>query len=628
MQPNTPNYQNQQPQYQQTIIVVGKQKSAGVAFILAFLFGPLGLLYASVTGGVVMFFAGGLITVVTLGFGYLFVMPVCVIWALIAVNKANSKIPSAAAGNMGYGGPPFQQPPAPRPVDLPVKTDSGFANTDFAGSATRIPEQVFNETKPRELYQQPIAAAPTASADEGLYIVIFDEKVSSLAQLGQVLFDNPARAQQYLADDVQLKTNVNTLTKNDVNKVFRLLKIYKSEADIVNRYLKIVYYLNPSLPYRVGDDTSTNTQELLYKSFADYSYYDKVFADFEAGKIQLWLKESNPADAAKLPNGNDYASFLEFAYGVYAGYPFYLNGILFVNPAELAQEANKDRNLREDIVHDSQNLMIWLNAIAKDSALRAGSDTVFNNVDAAALTLALQTLSAIINGTFVAAKTEATAPPPIVQKEPVPIPETQPWTEPGTQKQKFSFGKITKPIVDLVKGSSGPAILAVAIVVPVILVLAYIIYNTISKKPAMDKARQEALSPVGADKTRQASADLYNKGNDFYQQKDYKNAFDAFTSSDAAVANDKSECMLGNLYYMGLGVAQSDSVALRWYLKSAGQKNPSAMYGVGLIYANGGKEVKKDVFKAYKYLTWVSENAPDANARNLAREKLRLINEQ
>ena len=43
---------------QPTVIVVAKQKSVGIAFLLAFLFGPFGLLYASVMGGIVMFIAG------------------------------------------------------------------------------------------------------------------------------------------------------------------------------------------------------------------------------------------------------------------------------------------------------------------------------------------------------------------------------------------------------------------------------------------------------------------------------------------------------------------------------------------------------------------------------------------
>jgi hypothetical protein len=43
---------------QQQIIVVTKPKSTVLAFILTFLFGPLGLLYVSVVGGLVMMLAG------------------------------------------------------------------------------------------------------------------------------------------------------------------------------------------------------------------------------------------------------------------------------------------------------------------------------------------------------------------------------------------------------------------------------------------------------------------------------------------------------------------------------------------------------------------------------------------
>ncbi|MDB5130170.1 MAG: hypothetical protein JWQ85_4402 [Mucilaginibacter sp.] len=39
---------------QPQIIIIAKQKSVGTAFLLAFLFGPLGLLYASILGGIVI----------------------------------------------------------------------------------------------------------------------------------------------------------------------------------------------------------------------------------------------------------------------------------------------------------------------------------------------------------------------------------------------------------------------------------------------------------------------------------------------------------------------------------------------------------------------------------------------
>ena len=47
--------QNNPLPVQQNIIVMGKTKSVGTAFIVPFFFGPPGLLYASVNGGIIMF---------------------------------------------------------------------------------------------------------------------------------------------------------------------------------------------------------------------------------------------------------------------------------------------------------------------------------------------------------------------------------------------------------------------------------------------------------------------------------------------------------------------------------------------------------------------------------------------
>jgi hypothetical protein len=82
---------------QQNIIIIGKQKSVGVAFLLAFLFGPLGLLYASVTGGIIMFILGIVIGIITLGFGLIFIWVGCIIWAVIAAGAANKKMVNNSA---------------------------------------------------------------------------------------------------------------------------------------------------------------------------------------------------------------------------------------------------------------------------------------------------------------------------------------------------------------------------------------------------------------------------------------------------------------------------------------------------------------------------------------------------
>lgn len=81
----------QQSSASQTIIVASKQKSAAVAIILTLFFGPLGLLYSSVIGGIVMIFLGALVGLFTLGVGLLLVWPACIAWAVIAVNMTNKK---------------------------------------------------------------------------------------------------------------------------------------------------------------------------------------------------------------------------------------------------------------------------------------------------------------------------------------------------------------------------------------------------------------------------------------------------------------------------------------------------------------------------------------------------------
>jgi len=109
------------PQYHQTVVIVGKQKSAGVAFILAFFFGPLGLLYASVTGGIVMFIFGVLISIITLGLGLVVVWIACIIWAVIAVNNTNSKASSGpVAINTGAQSSQSPQQTATQPVNHTV----------------------------------------------------------------------------------------------------------------------------------------------------------------------------------------------------------------------------------------------------------------------------------------------------------------------------------------------------------------------------------------------------------------------------------------------------------------------------------------------------------------------------
>lgn len=72
-----------------TTTVIVKHKSVGLAFLLAFFFGPLGLLYASILGGVIMFFASLILFFLIPIVGAILCWIVCIIWAIIAAQNGN-----------------------------------------------------------------------------------------------------------------------------------------------------------------------------------------------------------------------------------------------------------------------------------------------------------------------------------------------------------------------------------------------------------------------------------------------------------------------------------------------------------------------------------------------------------
>lgn len=74
---------------QTTTVIVKNQKSVGLSLLLTFFFGPLGLLYSTVTGGIVMFLGSAVIALFTAGIGLLFTWPVCMVWGVISVNNYN-----------------------------------------------------------------------------------------------------------------------------------------------------------------------------------------------------------------------------------------------------------------------------------------------------------------------------------------------------------------------------------------------------------------------------------------------------------------------------------------------------------------------------------------------------------
>jgi hypothetical protein len=83
-------YMQNHPTIRNNAAIVSKPRSLSTAIVLALLLGPLGLFYTDPFGGFVMFVIG-LVALITFPVpGIIFTWFACIVWALIAVSKANA----------------------------------------------------------------------------------------------------------------------------------------------------------------------------------------------------------------------------------------------------------------------------------------------------------------------------------------------------------------------------------------------------------------------------------------------------------------------------------------------------------------------------------------------------------
>lgn len=75
-----------------TPVVLVNQKSVGVALLLTFLFGPLGMLYSTVAGALVMIAVGLVVGLFTAGCGLALIWPISMVWGALAVSSYNSRL--------------------------------------------------------------------------------------------------------------------------------------------------------------------------------------------------------------------------------------------------------------------------------------------------------------------------------------------------------------------------------------------------------------------------------------------------------------------------------------------------------------------------------------------------------
>ena len=133
-----------------------------------------------------------------------------------------------------------------------------------------------------------------------------------------------------------------------------------------------------------------------------------------------------------------------------------------------------------------------------------------------------------------------------------------------------------------------------------------ILVGVCSRLGQMDKARywQEQL---GIQENVSAET-LYEKGEKYYNAKDYANALTCYKES-AALGCDEGMNNIGEMYRHGLGVTKDYDEALSWYKKAAELGNAAAMYNIGYMYLLGTGVAKDD----NEALSWYKKAAELGN---------------
>lgn len=92
MKTQSSNSSSVQPQ----VIIVKSQKSIGFAIILTLFLGPLGMLYSTVAGAIVMFFINLLMLFFTAGLGLFLTLPIGIVWAAISARNTHTPVQGSA----------------------------------------------------------------------------------------------------------------------------------------------------------------------------------------------------------------------------------------------------------------------------------------------------------------------------------------------------------------------------------------------------------------------------------------------------------------------------------------------------------------------------------------------------
>lgn len=93
---------------------------------------------------------------------------------------------------------------------------------------------------------------------------------------------------------------------------------------------------------------------------------------------------------------------------------------------------------------------------------------------------------------------------------------------------------------------------------------------------------------------------------DAFHHQNYTEAF-SLLRSEAEAGNSEAQCLMGNMYQLGLGVEKNISAAINWYLRASERGHAIAANNLGGIYLAGDDSIPRSPQQAEKWYSRARE---------------------
>jgi hypothetical protein len=178
--------------------------------------------------------------------------------------------------------------------------------------------------------------------------------------MGEISYRKIEETKHAIRHTFALPPLVTSITR-DSSRYEDYVKIIEGEKDLEKRYLRILYRLNPFLPFRFNKKEYKNIDELLDDACTAAASFWSLFEVYKLEHIHIWVKEGSPTSSQKLTADTGLNDFLTFLYRMNNKYPFFVKNHKFENPELLIAEIKTSNKLWANIAGamSKGNIQAW-----------------------------------------------------------------------------------------------------------------------------------------------------------------------------------------------------------------------------------------------------------------------------